>query len=245
MATGVEEAVDATPNGSLMVLAQLAAALTRPLSTFTPVNTVPLLADQLEALGKEPHFRQPLQRFYYQQYIGDQLTLTLKQARRLPVTPAGRLAVSLLVEPVPMIEQAALLVSGAAMQQQVLQTIQKPGREHLRTVLGPAAFQVAALEAPMLYPSLARHGNAKLLASILDQDEATARGSFVSLGMGLLGAAAATASRSLALLALKRLVSIQAPIQARSLTAGFSIHDKQSVMRLLQRRMSPWTASIG
>jgi len=227
---------------SLEALARLATALSRPFSTFpeSRFNPSPLSRKQVEALSGHPSFREPLERFFCAQLTGKRFTISRKQATRMPRSRAGRLAILMMTEPLGEVERAALLVAGAALHRRVLDSASKSQREHLRGALGSEAFHVATLEAPMLYPALAGYASERLCQSVLSEPQDAARIRLVGLGARLLAAAASYGSRTLAKLALKRLSAGTGPS-----VKSFSRHDLQTVIRLLQRRMSPWAAFIG
>lgn len=238
----VDETADiATTFTPLSVLARLASGLLQPSLTFQQLDLAPLTQAQFEALNVLPVFAAPMSRYYYKKHIAPYLKLSRKQCALLTATAEGRLAVVLLTEPIARLEQAALLVAGAAFSRQVLQATHKAERRFLRTVLGPEAFQVATLEAPILYPSLSRYGGAQLMAAENEQDETAAREKLATIGMGLLAAVSSSTSHSLGRLVLKR----NSSGRAGTLPASFTPQDRQSVLRLLQRRMTSWTAFIG
>lgn len=227
---------------SFEALSLLAAALLRPSALYAgqSFDYPPLSWEQFEALHAQASFRAPLERFLYNQRIGDRFTISPEQVRRLSDTPTGRLLILMLTEPEDEVERAALLVSGAVLYRPVLQTTAKLQRERLRLAMGAEAFQVATLEASMLYPSLCAYASDELLALILSQEQDAARSALVDFGLALLAAATSSVSKPLARLALER-----SPVNTTAKRLKrFSSNDVQLVIRLLQRRMSPWVAFI-
>jgi hypothetical protein len=229
-------------NASFPALAKLAASIAHPFATFpeSRFDASPLSGKQAKALAGSASFRNPLERLFLAQLTGTRLRISRKQAQRLPRLRTGRLAILMVTEPMQELEEAALLVAGASLYRHVLDSAPKPQREHLRSALGGKAFHVATLEAPMLYPSLAAYANDNLLHSVLSEPEEVARIRIAGFGSRLLAAAASHGSGPLAQLAVKRF-----PPSAGPGVKSLPRDDLRSVMRLLQRRMSPWAAFIG
>jgi len=216
-------------------LVKLAAALTQsPIDEKASIDCSPLTRGQFEALLSTEPFREPLERFVRTQALDQARGLTRKQIRQLGVSPEGRLAQFLLFGSMDLLEQAALLVCAAAMHSRVLAVVQKGKREFLREALGREAYQVATLEAPMLYAGLGAFGTDFLLSEALVAELDEARESFAALGFSLLASAVALHFRPLAKLALAR--------WPRESAEGHRLKkiqqkDVQLILLLLQRRM--------
>lgn len=216
-------------------LVGLAAALTQ-----APVGTADcslISPDQFEALRNHSAFRAPLERFARARMVAEAKGLTRKQVARLTVSSEGRLALLLLLESAERVGQAALLVCGAAMYAQALRIVHKEKRERLREALGEAAYQVAALEAPMLYPSLSAFGSDRLMDEALEETPDAARKKFTDLGFLLLASVVAVHFQPLAKLAVAR--------WSWGETSGrrfrkLSNQDLQHILLLLQRRLPEW-----
>jgi len=184
-------------------------------------------------------FRRPLDRFICTQLHEDARGLTRRQALDLARSPAGRLAILLVSEPVEAVERASLLVCAAAFHRQVLSTTALQHRELLRMALGREACQVAVNEAPVLYPELGACADEGLFSAALAKPPETARVMFTHFGHGLLASAAAVASRWLAGLSLKRLPAAKAARKPR-----LSPDERELLLRLLERRMPSWSLLI-
>jgi len=223
---------------SFRTLAELAAAITQAAGEENaPFECAPLTRVQFEALRRTEIFRKPFERFAEAQTLAQASVLTRKQVQQLGVSPEGRLALFLLIKPMQLVEQASLLVCGAAMHSRVLAVVQKGKREYLREALGREAYQVATLEASMLYPSLGAFGTDTLLTDALGDELNEARASFATFGFRLLASAVALHFRPLAKLALARW-----PWHTAEGHRLKKVHPKdvQHILLLLQRRIPEW-----
>jgi len=218
---------------SFAQLAKLAAAITRPVDGPWQVDCSPLTREQFEALRHHESFGTPLERFALSQSLLPLAKLSRKQVQKLPVSPDGRLAIFLLTEPLKRLEEASLLVCGAAMHVQILSVVARDKRNHLRAALGDDGYQVATLEAPMLYPSLGAHADDGLLEEALAGETAGARDMFAEFGFRLFASAVAVHWRPLA-----KLASVRWPTDIR--LKSLSAKDVQLILRLLQRRLPAW-----
>lgn len=241
-----EVEISADPARALGTTARLAAAFARPFRTFdeTSFGFGSLSPAEIRAFERDPSFTRPIERALAARMLETEFALSADEARKLDCSPEGRLAVLIASDPHERVEEAALLCAAAAMQQYILRIVEKPARQRMRQALGPAAFQVATQEAPVLYPGFAVLGSSRLLADVLSEDEDAdaARRRFVNYGLGFLLRIVAKAAPSL--------ISV---LTTKRFPHGAPSHKPEKIdevqttqfIKLIHRRMPAWSAIIG
>lgn len=248
-------ALDATPIGdpaadpaaevrALGLAAQIAARLVRPIGHFAPgaCPLPPLEPDALTALAAHPAFGVPVQRAASRALAPEAAGIDAGLIRRLREAAATRLAALLVVQPLPVLHEAARLLAGAILHRRILALVLKADRERLQAALGPAAFRVATQEAALLHAGLAEAAEPAAQAACLAAGSPDAtRGAVVALGLGTLGRFAAAAEP-----ALGRLVALRLGAEPGILTGPPPLGPGacEHVVRLLRRRMDAWSPII-
>jgi hypothetical protein len=223
---------------------RLAAMLASPFGVFPAAGAAlaPLTPGELREAAAHPAFARPFGRAAGNALGLPRVVLGDETLARLAHSPAHRLAALVLMEPVPAVRAAGALLASAIVHGRVIRTTLRAERDHMRAALGDEGFEIATREAPMLHGCLAGLDNpvvtAEPLLGGLAPAEASAR--LAAYGVAVLTRFAAGIEPAFASLLSLRWVEEHA--------APAAVPDEMQcthIVRLLQRRMPAWSATIG
>lgn len=237
--TGTDQAQDGG-TAALEAAVRLAHVLCRPLDHCADelLPRLPLPPSELRALAADPAFRGPVNRAVAAARGLGRLALAETAFVRLAERPASRLALLLVTEPAERVGAAGLRLAGAILHRRVAALVMKPDRQRARDTLGPDAFAIATVEAPMMHARLAELDLTPPQRSDIVAFEDPA------------------AVRRFASAAVERFIAVAEPELLPFLRARFgsfagepvgaasAAHGEQ-ILKLLRRSMSPWQARIG
>jgi hypothetical protein len=232
----------------LALAAQLAAVFVRPLDVFDEHagRLEPFTATETRTIASHPAFRAPLNRALTKAMGLSDVAIGREQLDRLRTDHALRCAVLLVSQSMDLVRQAAEIVGAAVLHKRALKLTLKAELARIREILGPTGFEIATHEAPLLHGALAEL-DAAADPKIFDPAASAAEGRkhLIDFGLQILCGFVGRAAPALAELMTHRCQS-DIDRQARGHAPGplGALHCDH-IVRLIRRRLPPWSAIIG
>jgi len=232
----------------LKLAAQLAAVFVRPLDVFddNAGRLEPFTARETRTIAAHPAFRAPFNRALASTMRLDETAIGDEQLGRLFSDARQRCAVLLVSQNLDLVRRAAAIVSAAVLHKGVLKLTRKPDLTRMREVLGPDGFEIATREAPLLHGALAEL-DAGADPKIFDVavEAAEAQRLVVEHGLAILGRFVDHTEPALSEIMSRRCQS-DLDRQARHRPARpLSDAHCDHIVKLIRRRLPPWSAIIG
>jgi hypothetical protein len=246
----MQGSLDGVDRRTVDVAARLATVLARPLDVFDQGagRLEPLAAAEARAAAAHPAFRAAINRAVAGTLRLGEIAIDRTQLHRLTTSARGRTAVLLVSEKFDIVRSAAMQVGAAILHKRVLKFTLKADRMRIRTILGDDAYRVATQEAPLLHAVLAEldaglpeAGN--ILGRDTNVDEASAQ--FTDFGLQALRGFVVCVEPALSPLMIHRWPSACDADARRCLVRPLGDTHCDHIVRLIRRRLQPWSAFIG
>ena len=232
---------------AIVLAARLAAVIVNPLGTFPgAVECLPPLAPKaVEKMARNFGFKRPLRKSISGALGLGALRLPRELVERFCLRSASRLCALLVTEPFELVDRAALDLSVAVAHRRILAVILKAERARLRQWIGDDRFEFATQQAPLLHRSLADLQDFHALEEYDGDDDAeNRRSSLTNAGYRVLGAFVAACEPSLLPAFALRRPSATALMREMD-AARVGDVQREQIVKLLRRRIAPWSAIIG
>lgn len=227
---------------------RLAGAILRPIDAM-PAERLPLLAmpaSELTGLAAHPSFRGPVNRAVARTVGLSSLTVGEATLGRIGREPRSRLALLFVTEPPPMLRRAAQLLAAAILHRRLAGLVLKADRQRARDALGAEGFDVASHEAPVMLGRLVDLDALPTPSGILtDPAEPHAAAPAERLGLRAIGRYVEAVEPELLPIHRTRHDEDGEIAGSRAPVGSVGPAHADLILKLMRRRMQPWSAHIG
>lgn len=238
-ATGIE---------GLEAAVRLASAILRPLDVVAAEHlpAMPIPSSELGTLAGHPAFRGPVNRAVARAIGLTDLALGAATLQRLGRDPRSRLALLFVTEPPAMRRRAAQILAAAILHRRLAGLVLKTDRQRARDALGPEGFDVASHEAPVMLGKLVELDTLPTPSGILtDPVEPGTTAPAERFGLRALGRYVEAVEPELLPVHRARHAEDDEIAGSRMPVGAVGPAHADLILKLMRRRLQPWSAHIG
>lgn len=237
-----------TPIERLEAAVRLAGAILRPVDALSPerLPALSMAPSELGALAGHPAFRGPVNRAVARSIGLTGVTVGAATLDRIGRDPRSRLALLFVTEPPAMLRRAAQVLAAAILHRRLAGLVLKSDRQRARDALGPEGFDVASHEAPVM---LARLVDLDLLPTpsgiLTDPAEPGSAVPAERFGLRAIGRYVEAVEPELLPVHRTRQGEDDEIAGSRMPVASVGPAHADLILKLMRRRLQPWSAHIG